>query len=126
MADMALEKCRLSPNYGLAYICIAKGISEWRFRRSVSGENPNRGSVPESLPGSIRLRQLSNPETTGSECSYLKLLVDSRKESDGGDERRRASDGICRYYDIDCFSIGITGERSPLLSPQREYPVHRR
>ena len=57
--------------------------------------------------------ELMQPEHTGSEAAYLKSLIDSRAKvtvvlTDG--ERLQ---GHIRYYDCDCFSIGLsaTGPR---------------
>jgi small nuclear ribonucleoprotein (snRNP)-like protein len=59
------------------------------------------------------VHELMQPEYTGSEAAYLKSLIDSRAIvtvvlTDG--ERLQ---GRIRYYDCDCFSIGLsaTGPR---------------
>ena len=59
------------------------------------------------------MHELMQPEHTGAEAAYLKSLIDSRTivtvvMMDG--ERLQ---GRIRYYDCDCFSIGLsaTGPR---------------
>jgi small nuclear ribonucleoprotein (snRNP)-like protein len=54
------------------------------------------------------VHELMQPEHTGSEAAYMKSLVDSRAIvtvvlTDG--ERLQ---GRIRYYDCDCFSIGLS------------------
>jgi small nuclear ribonucleoprotein (snRNP)-like protein len=54
------------------------------------------------------MHELMQPEHTGSEAAYLKSLIDSRAIvtvvlTDG--ERLQ---GRIRYYDCDCFSIGLS------------------
>ena len=66
-------------------------------------------------------------ETTGSEATYLKSLVDSRKTvivTLNTGERLR---GRIRYYDVDCFSLGLADRhmklfirKSSVLSIQEE------
>jgi small nuclear ribonucleoprotein (snRNP)-like protein len=59
------------------------------------------------------VHELMQPEYTGSEAAYLKSLIDSRATvtvvlTDG-----EQLQGRIRYYDCDCFSIGLsaTGPR---------------
>ena len=54
------------------------------------------------------VHELMQPEHTGSEVAYMKSLIDSRALvtvvlTDGARLR-----GRIRYYDCDCFSIGLS------------------
>jgi len=53
------------------------------------------------------------PESTGSESAYLKSLVDSRAKVTVVLTNGERLHGRIRYYDSDCFSIGLsaTGPR---------------
>lgn len=80
-------------------------FSKKRFRRK-----PKQGERTRKPPGNHTPPAPVNPETTGSECSYLKSLVDSRKKVTVVMNDGERLTGFVRYYDIDCFSIGITDE----------------
>lgn len=55
-------------------------------------------------------QELVHPEHTGSEAAYLQSLVDSHAQVtvllDSGERLR----GRIRYYDQDCFSIGLSAK----------------
>jgi small nuclear ribonucleoprotein (snRNP)-like protein len=57
--------------------------------------------------------ELMQPESTGSESAYLKSLVDSRAKVTVVLTNGERLHGRIRYYDSDCFSIGLsaTGPR---------------
>jgi RNA chaperone Hfq len=56
---------------------------------------------------------LMQPEHTGSESEYLKSLIDSRTKVTVVLTNGERLQGRIRYYDHDCFSIGLsaTGPR---------------
>ena len=65
------------------------------------------------------IRGLAHPENTGSEPAYLKSLVDSHAKVTvvlKSGERLR---GRLRYYDRDCFSIGLSA-RGPRFFLRKE------
>jgi sRNA-binding regulator protein Hfq len=51
-----------------------------------------------------------NPEHTGSESDYLKSLVDSRAKVTVVLNTGERLQGRIRYYDRDCFSLGLSGQ----------------
>jgi sRNA-binding regulator protein Hfq len=56
------------------------------------------------------MQDLISPEHTGSESDYLKSLIDSHAKVTvvlRSGERLR---GHIRYYDQDCFSIGLSAQ----------------
>jgi len=60
-------------------------------------------------------KKLANPESTGTESSYLKSLVDSHTKvtvtmMDGESFR-----GHIRYYDTYCFSVGLLSEKRKIF-----------
>jgi sRNA-binding regulator protein Hfq len=56
------------------------------------------------------------PESTGSESEYLKSLIDSRAIVTVVLMNGERLQGRIRYYDCDCFSIGLsTAERRIFL-----------
>ena len=59
------------------------------------------------------VHDLMQPEHTGSEAEYLKSLIDSRARVTVVMEDGERLQGHLRYYDRDCFSIGLsaTGPR---------------
>ena len=66
---------------------------------------PAQKTEPSERPDSM------DPAGTGSETAYLRSLVDSRKNvtvvlNTGGKLR-----GRIRYFDRDCFSIGLSDRR---------------
>jgi RNA chaperone Hfq len=57
--------------------------------------------------------ELMQPEHTGAESAYLKSLIDSRTKVTVVLVNGERLQGRIRYYDRDCFSIGLsaTGPR---------------
>ena len=54
------------------------------------------------------VHELMQPESTGSEVEYLKSLIDSRAEVTVVLTNGERLQGHIRYYDLDCFSIGLS------------------
>jgi len=74
------------------------------FKRRRPHHRPHRQGLPVEVQPPVELEE---PEGTGLEAPYLKSLVDSRKAvtvvlADGEELR-----GRIRYYDRDCFSVGL-------------------
>jgi small nuclear ribonucleoprotein (snRNP)-like protein len=95
-----------SENREQAVLARQDGLSMTFFKRHHSKRRHSARRFQE--PSAIRERGL--PEQTESESAYLKSLVDSHAKvtvvlNDG--ERFQ---GRIRYYDRDCFSIGLTAE----------------
>ena len=55
-------------------------------------------------------RDLVHPEYTGSESEYLKSLVNSHAKVTVVLKDGERFHGHIRYYDRDCFSIGLSAE----------------
>jgi sRNA-binding regulator protein Hfq len=53
---------------------------------------------------------LVHPEHTGSESAYLKSLVDSHSKVTVVLTSGERLHGVIRYYDRDCFSVGLSSE----------------
>lgn len=73
-----------------------------------------RGGYPERHhPPQPDVHDLMQPGHTGSEAEYLKSLIDSRARVTVVMEDGERLQGHLRYYDRDCFSIGLsaTGPR---------------
>lgn len=51
-----------------------------------------------------------HPEHTGSESAYLKSLVDSHSKVTVVLTTGERLHGFIRYYDLHCFSIGLSAE----------------
>ncbi len=71
------------------------------------------------LHSPFEVHNLVNPENTGSETAYLKSLIDARAKVTvvlKSGERLR---GHVRYYDRDCFSVGLSA-RGPRLFLRKE------
>jgi sRNA-binding regulator protein Hfq len=51
-----------------------------------------------------------NPETTGAESEYFRSLIDSHAKITVVLLNGERLQGYIRYYDQDCFSLGITAE----------------
>jgi sRNA-binding regulator protein Hfq len=69
---------------------------------------PKKRRSAERSYKAYQIPNLMRPEQTGSETAYLKSLVDSRAKVTivlKSGERLR---GRVRYYDRDCFSIGLS------------------
>lgn len=85
---------------------------------------PHPNELPNGLPedpGDIE--ELVHPGSTGEEAAYLQGLVDSHAKvtvvlTDG--EKFR---GHIRYYDRDCFSIGLSA-RGPRLLLRKEHVAY--
>ncbi|MDI9613171.1 MAG: RNA chaperone Hfq [Acidobacteriota bacterium] len=82
---------------------------------------PHPNKLPNSLPGDIE--ELVHPGSTGEEAAYLKGLVESHAKvtvvlTDG--EKFR---GRIRYYDRDCFSIGLSA-RGPRFLLRKEHVAY--
>lgn len=56
------------------------------------------------------VQNLKNPENTGSETAYLRSLVDSRSKVTVVLKNGEKLRGHVRYYDRDCFSIGVSAK----------------
>ncbi|HTY64663.1 MAG TPA: hypothetical protein VMG30_20615 [Acidobacteriota bacterium] len=54
------------------------------------------------------VHELMQPESTGSECEYLKSLIDSRARVTVVLTSGERLQGRIRYYDHSCFSIGLS------------------
>jgi host factor-I protein len=54
--------------------------------------------------------ELMQPQQTGSEAAYLKSLVDSRAKVTVVLRDGERLSGRIRYYDHDCFSIGLSAK----------------
>lgn len=79
----------------------------FRYRRRHFDDAPERGLPDEG--------ELPDLDSTGSEASYFRSLVDSKSRvtvvlTNG--ERIR---GRVRYYDRDCFSVGVNGGANTFL-----------
>jgi sRNA-binding regulator protein Hfq len=73
-------------------------------------DRPNHANHANQPWGHQEVDELVHLEHTGSESEYLKSLIDSNAKvtvvmTDG--ERLQ---GVIRYYDIHCFSIGLSTE----------------
>ena len=55
------------------------------------------------------VHELMQPEQTGSEPEYLRSLIDSRAKVTVVLTNGERLQGRIRYYDKDCFSIGLSG-----------------
>jgi sRNA-binding regulator protein Hfq len=51
-----------------------------------------------------------NPQSTGAESEYFRSLIDSHAKVTVVLINGERMQGFIRYYDRDCFSIGITAE----------------
>jgi small nuclear ribonucleoprotein (snRNP)-like protein len=87
------------------------------FRRR--DRNPNRESQSEFFAQPSGVQDHIHPEHTGSESDYLKSLVDSRAKVTVVLTTGERLQGRIRYYDQDCFSIGLSG-RGPRLFLRKE------
>ena len=56
------------------------------------------------------LEELVHPESTGTEASYLKSLMDSHTKVTVNLKDGEQIQGYIRYYDRDCFSVGLLKE----------------
>jgi small nuclear ribonucleoprotein (snRNP)-like protein len=56
------------------------------------------------------IHDLIDPEHTGSEAAWFKSLVDSRAQVTVVLTSGEQLHGRIRYYDRDCFSIGLTAK----------------
>ena len=56
-------------------------------------------------------KELAHPESTGTESSYIKSLIDSRTPVTVTMINGVQFHGHIRYYDRDCFSIGLSSEK---------------
>lgn len=58
---------------------------------------------------------LVNPESTGTESSYLKSLIDSRAKVTVTMINGEQFQGRIRYYDRYCFSVGLSSEKRKIF-----------
>jgi small nuclear ribonucleoprotein (snRNP)-like protein len=58
---------------------------------------------------------MANPESTGTESTYLKSLVDSRAVVTVTMMDGETFEGRIRYYDRDCFSVGLLTEKRKIF-----------
>ena len=56
-------------------------------------------------------KELVHPESTGTESSYFKSLIDSHKKVTVMMKNGEQFHGRIRYYDRYCFSIGLSREK---------------
>jgi RNA chaperone Hfq len=86
-----------------------------RKRRTDRPARPNRAMWNDRTGKAANYRELAQPESTGKESSYLKSLIDSRTPVTvtmiNGDQFH----GHIRYYDRDCFSIGLSSEKRKIF-----------
>ena len=76
------------------------------FLKEAESMNFPRGRNPVK-PRNHRAER-SAPESTGSEAEYLRSLVDSRSTVTVFLKTGERLRGRIRYYDRDCFSIGLS------------------
>jgi RNA chaperone Hfq len=69
--------------------------------------------VEQHNPPPPDVHELMQPESTGAESAYLKSLIDGRIKVTVVLTNGERLQGRIRYYDHDCFSIGLsaTGPR---------------
>ena len=77
-------------------------------RTARSGKSFNTGNRPNT-------KVLANPESTGTESSYLKSLIDSRSKVTVTMMDGETLQGHIRYYDSDCFSVGLLSEKRKIF-----------
>jgi len=58
---------------------------------------------------------LVHPESTGTEATYLKSLVDSRAKVTVKMKTGEQFRGRIRYYDQYCFSVGLLSEKKKVF-----------
>jgi len=60
-------------------------------------------------------KDLVHPESTGTESSYLKSLIDSRAKVTVTMKNGEQFQGRIRYYDRYCFSVGLSSEKRKIF-----------
>jgi sRNA-binding regulator protein Hfq len=65
---------------------------------------------PERFRKPPEIGNFVHPEDTGSEAAYLKSLIDSRAKITVVLQNGEQFHGRLRYYDRDCFSIGLSAK----------------
>jgi sRNA-binding regulator protein Hfq len=80
---------------------------------------PERESQSDFFDQSVGIHNRTHPEHTGSESEYLKSLVDSRAKVTVVLKTGERLQGRVRYYDRDCFSLGLSG-KGPRLFIRKE------
>jgi sRNA-binding regulator protein Hfq len=60
-------------------------------------------------------KELAHPESTGTESSYLKSLIDSHTPVTVTMKSGERFHGHIRYYDRYCFSIGLSSGKKKIL-----------
>ena len=76
------------------------------FQRNRRVERPGRHS---------HTKELANPESTGTEASYLKSLIDSHAKVTVKMITGEKFLGHIRYYDQYCFSVGLLKEKKKVF-----------
>jgi small nuclear ribonucleoprotein (snRNP)-like protein len=61
------------------------------------------------------IKELANPESTGKESSYLRHLIDSHAKVTVIMKTGEQFQGHIRYYDQDCFSVGLMSEKRKIF-----------
>jgi small nuclear ribonucleoprotein (snRNP)-like protein len=59
--------------------------------------------------------ELVHPESTGTEASYLKSLIESHRKVTVKLKDGEQIQGYIRYYDHDCFSVGLLKENKKIF-----------
>jgi hypothetical protein len=83
--------------------------------RFQSGRQSHRRHSFEPRPEEPDAAELSNPESTGSEASYMRFLIDSRTVVTVVLTTGERFRGRIRYYDRDLLSLGPIGGGANLL-----------
>ena len=76
--------------------------------------NPRRNR-PDRANNRPEKRRPSGPASPESESSYLKSLVDSRARVTVIMKNGERFNGRIRYYDRDCFSVGLSSEKRKIF-----------
>ena len=102
---------RLSPAiFGEDKFQFADGLpmnsQKYRHPRKKRVERPAKSSD---------YKELVHPESTGTESSYFKSLIDSHKKVTVMMKNGEQFHGRIRYYDRYCFSIGLSSEKRKIL-----------
>jgi sRNA-binding regulator protein Hfq len=79
----------------------------------------NKESQSEFFDQPSGMQDHIHPEHTGSEPDYLQSLVDSRAKVTVVLTTGERLQGRIRYYDSDCFSLGLSG-KGPRLFLRKE------
>ncbi|MBN2243390.1 MAG: RNA chaperone Hfq [Acidobacteria bacterium] len=78
-------------------------------------ERPQRVQQPRRTFDAPDYREMVHPESTGTESTYLRKLIDSRKRVTVTMKTGERFHGRIRYYDRDCFSVGLSTEKRKIF-----------